>query len=189
MTPHAVPLQGQVFLSNAAPGATFLGQGHTVVLQEDHFEPVAHNWIMVDDIADGRDQLDDHLSHVVTRGCLERGGKVKHEHSCAWGTAGSSEGPAQLPVTRGWCWTHRGHTQLRGPIRVGESWLSIPQRDQGCGSPASPHAIWQTNSETKAPAPPPPAVTPHTPSLVSNRAGLLTATSPGCRSVSLKVVF
>ena len=62
--PLAAPREGRL---------TFLGQGHSVVLQEDHFEPVAHNRIVVDNVADGRDQLDDHLGHVVAGRCLERG--------------------------------------------------------------------------------------------------------------------
>lgn len=57
--------------SCSPPGPTFLSQRHSVVLQEDHFEPVAHNRIMVDYVADGCDQLDDHLCHVITGGRLD----------------------------------------------------------------------------------------------------------------------
>jgi len=51
---------------------TFLSQGYPIVLQEDDLEPVPHIGIVVDDLTDGRDEFDDHLGHVVTRGCLKK---------------------------------------------------------------------------------------------------------------------
>lgn len=51
---------------------TLLSQGYPIVLQEDDLEPVAHTGIVVDDLTDGRDEFDDHLGHVVARGCLKK---------------------------------------------------------------------------------------------------------------------
>lgn len=51
---------------------TLLSQGYPVVLQEDDLEPVAHIGIIVDDFTNGRDEFDDHLGHVVARGCLKK---------------------------------------------------------------------------------------------------------------------
>lgn len=51
---------------------TLLGQGYPVVLQEDDLKPVPHIGIVVDDLTDGRDEFDDHLGHVVARGCLKK---------------------------------------------------------------------------------------------------------------------
>lgn len=54
------------------PTRTLLSQGYPVVLQEDDLELVPHIGIVVDDLADGRDEFDDHLGHVVARGCLKK---------------------------------------------------------------------------------------------------------------------
>lgn len=45
---------------------TFLCQCDPVVLQKDDFQPVANHWIVVDHLANGGDQADDHLGCVVT---------------------------------------------------------------------------------------------------------------------------
>lgn len=51
---------------------TFLSQRDPVVLQKDDFETVADHWIVVDHLADGCDQADDHLCGVVSRSRLHQ---------------------------------------------------------------------------------------------------------------------
>lgn len=49
---------------------TFLCQRDSVIFQKDDFQAVAHHRIVVDHLADGCDQADDHLGCVVSRGSL-----------------------------------------------------------------------------------------------------------------------
>lgn len=49
---------------------TFLCQCDSVVFQKDDFQAVAHHRIVVDHLADGCDQADDHLGCVVSGGSL-----------------------------------------------------------------------------------------------------------------------
>ena len=63
---------------------TFLSQCDSVVLQEDDFETVSNHRVVVDHLADGCDETDDHLGSVVPRGSLEADrhrtvGRIKHE--------------------------------------------------------------------------------------------------------------
>lgn len=51
---------------------TLLSQGYAVVLQEDDLELVPHIGVVVDDLTNGCDEFDDHLGHVVARGCLKK---------------------------------------------------------------------------------------------------------------------
>lgn len=55
---------------------TFLCQCDPVVLQKDDFQAVANHGVVVDHLADGCDQADDHLGCVVPRSSL-RGRRVK----------------------------------------------------------------------------------------------------------------
>lgn len=50
---------------------TFLCQRDSVIFQKDDFQAVANHWIVVDHLADGCDQADDHLGCVVSRGSLQ----------------------------------------------------------------------------------------------------------------------
>lgn len=49
---------------------TSLCQRDPVVLQKDDFETVADHGVIVDNLADGCDQTDDHLGRVVSRSGL-----------------------------------------------------------------------------------------------------------------------
>lgn len=49
---------------------TSLRQCDPVVLQKDDFETIADHGIVVDHLADGCDQADDHLCRVVSRSSL-----------------------------------------------------------------------------------------------------------------------
>ena len=53
---------------------TLFGQRDLVVLQEDDLQAVSHHRVVVDDVPDGRDQLDDHLSGMVTWSSLKTKG-------------------------------------------------------------------------------------------------------------------
>lgn len=50
---------------------TLLSQCDAVVLQEDDFKAISHHGVIINDISDGRDQLDDHLGSVVSWSSLE----------------------------------------------------------------------------------------------------------------------
>lgn len=50
---------------------TLLSQSDSIVLQIDDLQAVSHHRIVVDDVSDGRDELDDHLGCVVTWSRLE----------------------------------------------------------------------------------------------------------------------
>lgn len=54
---------------------TFLCQCDSVVFQKDDFQAVAHHRIVVDHLADGCDQADDHLGCVVSGGSLGGGAR------------------------------------------------------------------------------------------------------------------
>lgn len=49
---------------------TFLCQCDSVIFQKDDFQAVADHQIVVDHLADGCDQADDHLGCMVSRGSL-----------------------------------------------------------------------------------------------------------------------
>lgn len=51
---------------------TLLSQSDSVVLQIDDLQAVSHHRVIVDDVSDGRDELDDHLGRVVTWSRLEQ---------------------------------------------------------------------------------------------------------------------
>lgn len=55
---------------------TSLCQRDPVVLQKDDFETVADHGVIVDNLADGCDQTDDHLGRVVSRSSLHEAGQM-----------------------------------------------------------------------------------------------------------------
>lgn len=58
---------------------TFLCQRDSVVFQKDDFQAVTHHRIVVDHLADGCDQADDHLGCVVSGGSLRGWGARRDE--------------------------------------------------------------------------------------------------------------
>lgn len=83
---------------------TLLSQSDPVVLQEDDLKAISHHGVVVNDVADGRDELDDHLSGVVPRSCLQaqtqqEGLRVRSEEhtelklitSCLWVNASDQQ--------------------------------------------------------------------------------------------------
>lgn len=62
---------GRDLLAQVGGRDDLLGKGHAVVLQVDHLELVADDGVVVDHVADGADQSDDVLGHVVAGGSLK----------------------------------------------------------------------------------------------------------------------
>ena len=62
---------GRDLLAQVGGRDDLLGKRHAVVLQVDHLELVADDGVVVDHVADGADQSDDVLGHVVAGGSLK----------------------------------------------------------------------------------------------------------------------
>lgn len=71
---------------------TFLSQRDPVVLQKDDFETVADHRIIVDHLADGCDQADDHLRGVVSRSSLHEAIGKKLVYSLSVTSVGADAG-------------------------------------------------------------------------------------------------
>lgn len=50
---------------------TLLSQSDTIVLQEDDLQAISYHRIIINNVSNWCDQLDDHLSSVVTWSCLQ----------------------------------------------------------------------------------------------------------------------